>query len=297
MATMGDLAIHIRQVLRLPLVMDAPTPGRGNCFFAAVCQQLNNRPELGQQNVYTAAQLRKQSCEFALAKEDEIVKNLAAQHNANAAMSLRTPWDVYFANMKKNGVFAEGPVLYIVALLLRLDIAVMSFGNTISNPYMLVPGHCTDTPMPPPIFVGNQIDLHFQSFLPDSTASQEDLMMLVSEAGDGASKNLSTPTTSKSRMVKSPLRRTLFQSSMKTKKKNLRGVREIGRVGDAVIQNVTSLVRENRRLHALVQTLEYQLSLGCECEREEEKVEDEKDFDSFCVMDGASDDALACTPL
>ena len=44
-ASTAELLDLIKQ-LALPLVMDEPTPGRGNCFFAAVCQQLR-RPEVG----------------------------------------------------------------------------------------------------------------------------------------------------------------------------------------------------------------------------------------------------------
>ena len=40
MTTMEDLAVHIREVCKLPLIMDSSTPSRGNCFFAGVCQQL-----------------------------------------------------------------------------------------------------------------------------------------------------------------------------------------------------------------------------------------------------------------
>ena len=35
-------------------------------------------------------------------------------------------------------------------------------------------------------------------------------------------------------------------------------------MGDELIQNVTTLVKENRRMHALIQTMEFRLS-RCEC--------------------------------
>ena len=79
--------------------------------------------------------------------------------------------------MKKNGVFAEGPVLHVTAPLLQLHIAVISFGNTASNPYLLVPGHCL-TPAPAPIYVGNLISQHFQSFLVGAGATATELEKL-----------------------------------------------------------------------------------------------------------------------
>ena len=171
MASMDDLAVHVRNVLGLPLQMDAPTPGRGNCFFAAMVQQMNNRNELKSSNVYTAASLRKRVCEFALTKSHPVVQRLAEEHDANTAMSLQAPWESFFTNMKNSGVFAEGPVLYCTALLLQMDIAVISFGNTELNPYMLVPGH-HNTPAKPPVFLGNVIGLQFQSFLPHSSSME-----------------------------------------------------------------------------------------------------------------------------
>ena len=109
---MEELLEHIQKVCMLPLVMDSPTPGRGNCFFAAVCQQLQRPELLCRNNCYNATTLRKAVCNFALAKESEDVKRLALSHNDSAVTSLRAPWDTFFTNMKRTGVFAEGPVLF-----------------------------------------------------------------------------------------------------------------------------------------------------------------------------------------
>ena len=138
----------------------------GNCFFAAICQQLNYRPELHKQGIYTPSQLR-QVCEYALATNHPLVEDLAAVHNTHAAILMQLPWHLFFTNMKQSGVFAGGPVLYCTALFLQLDIAVISFGCTRASPYMLVPGHYGDTLSTPPIYVGNIVDQHFQSFLPN----------------------------------------------------------------------------------------------------------------------------------
>ena len=312
--TMDDLALHINTTLRLPLIMDSPTPGRGNCFFAAMCQQLNNRQELNTANVYTAASLRKQVCEFALARTHPLVQKLAEEHDNTAAITLRAPWASFFAHMKKSGVFAEGPVLYCTALLLQLDIALMSFGNTIQNPYLLIPGH-GNSPAPPPIYVGNLINLHFQSFLPEAGASEEDLKKLTEHPAGVLQKTTVTtstvPTTPSLPKEGKPLKRkSLFNSGhssfIAAKKKNLRGVQEIGKMGDDLIQSVIVLVKENRRLHALVQSLEFKLG-QCQCEVVKEEVEEivvvevkeevVDEFDAFNVLDSVDDDVLSSTPL
>ena len=126
MSSLDDLTIHIREVCELPLVMDTSTPGRGNCFFAGICQQLQ-RPMLEKKdNRYSAATLRKAVCDFALNREHPEVQKLASIHDANATLSFRAKWEPFFTKMKRAGVFAVGPVLYCTTLLLERDIAMMS---------------------------------------------------------------------------------------------------------------------------------------------------------------------------
>ena len=115
MGTMENLAMYIQQVLELPLVMDRPTPDAvhgGNCFFEAICQQLNNRPELGMTNVLNASQFRAAICHYAidnmtLPKISDLVEN----HNKVAASGLFAPWESFFTQMKQSRMFAEGPVV------------------------------------------------------------------------------------------------------------------------------------------------------------------------------------------
>ena len=158
---MEDLVLHVRTVLNLPLKMDSQTPGRGNCFFAAICQQME-RPELNLQGMYNPASLRRSVCDFALARRTAEVQQLSVIHDDRATLSLRAPWEKFFETMKKNGQWAEGPVLYCTALMLERDIAVISFCNTPSNPYMLIPGSTGGQQSAYPfMFIGNQVDLHF----------------------------------------------------------------------------------------------------------------------------------------
>ena len=294
--TMDKLASHISLTLKLPLVMDVPTPGKGNCFFAAVCQQIDHRPELGLQNVYASpAHLRRQVCEFALAKDNPTILNLAVQHDETAILTLRSPWDHFFQTMKRNGVFAEGPVLHCTALLLGLDIAVITLGNTQENPYFLISGQSNLQPPPPPIFLGNEVNMHFQSFLPKD-AMQSTISTPTGEAHSQLSPSFlendaiqSTPTT-EAHLQSSPSQKL---TPRKLKHSSLLGVRHMENIGDNIMQNIGMLVRENRRLHAVVQSLQFQLS-SCECSKE---VKQEEDFDSYIVLDSASDDLLSSTPL
>ena len=73
-----------------------------------------------------------------MAKECPHILNLAVQHDESAIFTLRSTWDLSFQTMKKNGVFAEGSVLHCTAVLLGVDIAVITLGNTQENPYLLI---------------------------------------------------------------------------------------------------------------------------------------------------------------
>ena len=85
--------------------------------------------------------------EFALKKKHDNIQVLATQHDMNA---FRAPWDSFFQDMTKTGVFAEGPVLYCAALIIERDIAVISFRNNMINPYMKI--LCRAIKAYPPIF-------------------------------------------------------------------------------------------------------------------------------------------------
>lgn len=81
-------------------------------------------------NVFSSeAHLRKLVCAFALARENMEEQKLALLHDNYATISLRASWQSFFNNMKKVHVFAEGPVLYVTAIMLERDRAVMSFGT------------------------------------------------------------------------------------------------------------------------------------------------------------------------
>lgn len=342
---MEDLEIHIQTVIHLQLVMDKPTPGRGNCFFEAVCQQLNNRPELDLPNVYTAGTLRKAICEYAITKSDPKIQELADEHDMQASVTFRTPWDVFFTNMKKNGSFAEGPVLYVAALLLKRDMAIISFGNNRVNPYMNVPGH-GERRSYPPLYLGNQINLHFQSFLPFKptvevpkaiphsttptlTATPKSTTAATPKSTTTKTATRTTtefPTAPSSRSTAAtPTSTTALKAPSATPKlsggtqspkstpaakrnllekitappmmlRNIKEMEDVEKVGNLATTNVTLLVKEVRRLHALVQSLQYQLD---RC-KEEVKKREEMDviiLDDLDDIDAATDEELMSTPI
>ena len=137
---MDDLFVKIAE-LELPLQMDDPTPGRGNCLFAAICQQLR-RQEIGLPNIYTQTSLRRSVCDFALALTDPRVIEMSGVHNGTAHAARRRPWMQYFNDMRRSGVFGEEPVLYMLAYMLGRDIVVISSDCTIANPWLFCYSAC-----------------------------------------------------------------------------------------------------------------------------------------------------------
>ena len=213
-----------------------------------MCQQIDHCPELGLQNVYASpAHLSRQVCDFALAKEYPHILNLAVQHDESAILTFRSPWDLFFQTMKKNGVFAEGPVLHCTAVLLGFDIAVITLRNTQENPYLLISGHSNLQAPPPPIFLGNEVNMHFQSFLP------KDAMQSISTPTGEAHSKLSPsflPNDAIQSANSTPTREAHYQLSSPSQKSthrrlnlsSLLGVRDMENIGENIMQNIGMLV-------------------------------------------------------
>ena len=288
-------------------------------------------------NEYTAASLRKAVCNFALDRQNEDVQRLAVLHDDAATMTLRTPWDAFFTNMKRSGVFAEGPVIRCTALMLQREFAVISFGNTRDNPYLHIPSNNISEEFPL-IYLGNLVNMHFQSFVPDVGGDQARLTSLrgapadeaplkpeavlifntpkpqcTSPAGEAPLKPeavrevreviLNTPKPQYTSSTPRPLKRAKVVPSPATMK-NLKKLSEVSTMGDCVISNVRMLVRENRRLHALVRQLEFQLECrsSCNCAEADEVdvavVVDAVEEDYFLDNDdSATDESILSTPL
>lgn len=78
--------------------------------------------------------------------------------------------------------------------------------------------------------------------------------------------------------------------------RNIKEMEDVEKVGNLATTNVTLLVKEVRRLHALVQSLQYQLD---RC-KEEVKKREEMDviiLDDLDDIDAATDEELMSTPI
>ena len=156
-----DALLKLIADMELPLIMDEPTPGKGNCFFAALCQQMR-RPEVGLENLYTVQSLRRLTCEYAMSDKDERVNILRENYEVTASK----PWNIFFSEMRKNGIYAEGPLVFVCAYMLGRNIIHISSSNKNVNPWYLIQGANEGEPHAAPIILGNISNVHFQSFLP-----------------------------------------------------------------------------------------------------------------------------------
>ena len=78
--------------------------------------------------------------------------------------------------------------------------------------------------------------------------------------------------------------------------RNIKEMEDVEKVGNLATTNVTLLVKEVRRLHALVQSLQYQLD---RC-KEEVKKREEMDviiLNDLDDIDAATDEELMSTPI
>ena len=151
--------IALMSGLKLPLVMDDPTPGKGNCFFAACCQQMSNRLELGLLDLYTPASLRKCICEFSLNMEDPRVHKMSLEYDKIAIAQGSKPWTIFFSDMRKNGTWEQGPVVYCLSYMLQRDIIVVSQTCTMKNIWLLIDAFSSTNH--PPIILGNISGVHY----------------------------------------------------------------------------------------------------------------------------------------
>ena len=169
--------------------------------------------------------------------------------------------------------------------MLQRDIAVISFGNNQINPYMHIPAGPCNSPFPP-IYLGNLVNLHFQSFIPDVGV---DVQLLV---------NKDPPAHKRAKIADVGVTQTkpkhCTKSSTLHQRKKFRKNVDIESLGEIIIRNTSLLVKENRRLHAYVKQLEWKLN-HIQNNSKTEKNEDGSKIlkeDTFFESDDATDELL-----
>ena len=126
-----DAVFALIAQLNLPIKSDKTTLGGGNCFFHALVQQ--GRREGVEIHAPNHRWLRERVCDFALNSTNPMV--LEMRKNSEAA-SISPTWDEFWGNMRRNGVFVEGPVVEVCSVYLSTRIWIISPANNKHNPWL-----------------------------------------------------------------------------------------------------------------------------------------------------------------
>ena len=164
--------------LQLPLKLDQPTEGLGNCFPIAIIQQLQ-RPEIFQQirpsiqrlakHRYGHTVLRQNVQAFMMKSRHPRVVMFRAQYEETEGQVSSTSWTQYWTNMVIDRTWVDYWFVQATAWYLQLDIWIVSTTNTDGSPYIDINGNLADGNMPsggPIITIGTKSNIHYQSLLP-----------------------------------------------------------------------------------------------------------------------------------
>lgn len=260
---MDALITRIVEELKLPLSMDSPTPGAGNCFFAGLIQR-SKRKELSLMGIYKAAlSIRKSVCDFAMSDEPCVIE-MRDRYNSLEIEAGRRTWEMFFENMRKTGTWAEDPAVQCAAWLLERDIIIISESCTLERPYLLLRGNRnneTELMQYPPIILGNCVGVHYQSILPVTENFRPECTKInkrtIERKRGRDEKRPSTPPPPKRRNEMSTPTHTKTRRMPKTP--TVRKYTEVAMIGEKIQHDIGILVAENRKLHATIAKLKQEL--------------------------------------
>ena len=158
--------------LRLPL--DDITEGDGNCYFRALCSQLQ-RPEVAAPGEITQLDhrsLRKAICNFMLKSRLPVVKDFKQRWMEFCLGN----YDQYWRRMaeSRGNIWAEGPVIHASAWFLERDIYVVSEKATLGDPFLPFSGNQDGTERAcagAALWLGHLTGLHYQTLMPRQSES------------------------------------------------------------------------------------------------------------------------------
>ena len=198
--------------LRLPL--DDITEGDGNCYFRAVCSQLQ-RPDVAasdQLRRLDHRSLRRKVCSFMLKSRLPVVQNF----KRNWYEFRLGDYDQWWTDMaeSKGNIWAEGPVIHATAWFLERDIYVVSEHASMDDPFIPFSGNqdgsdiaCTGAAL----WLGHLTGLHYQTLMPLPTEREpprpklreveETLQARVQDTASGGDQQTSRPGPSKNSRV------------------------------------------------------------------------------------------------
>ena len=167
----------------LNLKLDDITPGKGNCFFIAVIQQLR-RPEIyptvsrslqQMAGAWDHLALRKAVCSYAKSSAEVAARKEFFLYSMNGV-----PWDTYWGpdHMMRSFVWVDAAAVQVSAWFLGMDLLILSNSSNHQSPLTRICSSYDDIVdgARKEILIGARTDSHYQSLLPkdslSATASQ-----------------------------------------------------------------------------------------------------------------------------
>ena len=174
----GDEIMETVHRLQLPLKLDFPTEGRGNCFPISIIQQCH-RPEILSYLRPAVRQiinlrsghniLRKKVKDFIMKSKTERVIQFRRQFEETDGLVNRETWNKYWDRMTTDKTWVDYWFVQATAWYLQLNIWIVATSSTDSSPYIEVSGNLGDGTMPcdgPIVTLGTKSNVHYQSLLP-----------------------------------------------------------------------------------------------------------------------------------
>ena len=178
--SMAELMRRAIQEAQLQLMLDAETPGLGNCFSIAMVQQFQRPPvkhflQSRGMKITSFMQLKEKVKEFVVTNmHTEKMKGLKAnfemsQRNMaleNRHLKPRT-WSKYWQDMLKNGEWADDTFIQACAWYTNMNIVLVTAGRaTPEQPFYAMEGTFSTETTGPTLLVGYINGNHYQSLLP-----------------------------------------------------------------------------------------------------------------------------------
>ena len=187
--SMAELMRRAIQEAQLQLMLDAETPGLGNCFSIAMVQQFQRPPvkhflQSRGMKITSFMQLKEKVKEFVVTNmHTEKMKGLKANFEMsqrNMALENRhlkpRSWSKYWSDMLKNGEWADDTFIQACAWYTNMNIVLVSAGYaTPEQPFYALPGTFSTETTGPLLLVGYINGNHYQSLLPLQEDGPENL--------------------------------------------------------------------------------------------------------------------------
>ena len=165
----------------LPLKLDTPTQGDGNCWVRSVEQQLE-RPELEEQLNKRTQQLlsvkkpkrylvlKKSIAEFATTSQHPTIRRAKERFEKEGQGAIDgVTWESHWSQLARDREWSDGLMVQATAWFTGHDIQLVMTTGTPEEPFRIIRGNLEDAEKDcpgHPLWIGYHNSIHYQSLLP-----------------------------------------------------------------------------------------------------------------------------------